>query len=330
MLVSFSYCQKTHNFAKKINRFMKKKFIPFMLFAFFPLFKSQIVSITDSNFRSYLISNSEINTNNDNEIQVSEAIAFTGTIDIYNKNISDLTGIETFANLTGLQCSSNNLAVIDISKNTKLKSLYCGNNQLTSLDVSKNTELTNLYCENNKIASLDVSKITLLGAISCGGNQLLSLDISQNANFKWLYCPRNPLLTNLNLKNGNNAILTSIYVPENPNLTCIQVDDVNYANSQPSYLWQKDATASYNTNCLLSVNDINKKEITIFPNPAKDIINLSEEISNITISDLSGKIINQIPNSEKSINVSKLAKGNYIISAKTKTGETINKKFIKE
>lgn len=81
---------------------------------------------------------------------------------------------------------------------------------------------------------------------------------------------------------------------------------------------------------MLDVTDSKLKSLTIFPNPAKDIINFSDEILNIRISDLSGKVIRQIPNPEKSINVSKLAKGTYIISATTKSGETINKKFIIE
>lgn len=81
---------------------------------------------------------------------------------------------------------------------------------------------------------------------------------------------------------------------------------------------------------MLDVTDSKLKSLSMFPNPAKDILNFSEEISNIKITDFSGKIIKQISTSEKSINVSKLAKGTYIISATTKTGETINKKFIKE
>ena len=80
----------------------------------------------------------------------------------------------------------------------------------------------------------------------------------------------------------------------------------------------------------LDVNDIQSKPINIFPNPVKDILNFSEEVSNIKITDLSGKIVNQISDSEKSINISKLSKGTYIISATTKSGETVNKKFIKE
>lgn len=309
---------------------MKKTFVISLILGIASLINAQIVNVPDANFKAYLVANSEINTNGDSQIQVFEAISFTGTINIYNKGITNLTGIEAFVNMAVLQCHVNNLTSLDISKNTKLTGLYCGNNQLTTLDVSQNTALTNIYCENNKIASLDVTKNTVLAAISCGGNLLANLDTSKNTNFRWLYCPRNPLLTNLNLKNGNNNNLSSIYIAENPNLTCVQVDDVNYANSQPSYLWTKDATASYNTNCLLSVNEINRKEIIIFPNPAKDIVNLSEEVSNIRITELSGKILKQVSNSEKSINVAKLAKGTYIITATTKAGEVINKKLIKE
>lgn len=80
----------------------------------------------------------------------------------------------------------------------------------------------------------------------------------------------------------------------------------------------------------LDAKDISLKPITIAPNPIKDNINFSEKISNITITDLSGKIVKQIPNSEKSINVSKLMKGTYIITAVSKSGELITKKFIKE
>ena len=80
----------------------------------------------------------------------------------------------------------------------------------------------------------------------------------------------------------------------------------------------------------LDTKDISSKTITIAPNPAKDIINFSEEVSNIRISDISGKIIKQFSNSEKSVNLSKLAKGTYILSVTAKTGETIDKKFIKE
>ena len=80
----------------------------------------------------------------------------------------------------------------------------------------------------------------------------------------------------------------------------------------------------------LDTKDISSKPITIAPNPAKDILSFSEEVSSIRILDIAGKIVKQISTSEKSVNLSKLAKGTYIITATMKTGETINKKFIKE
>jgi len=58
-----------------------------------------IVNIPDLTFKAYLVFNPEINTNGDTEIQVSEAEAFTGEIDVSQKNISDLTGIEAFVNI---------------------------------------------------------------------------------------------------------------------------------------------------------------------------------------------------------------------------------------
>ncbi|MNK64892.1 Beta-agarase D precursor [compost metagenome] len=72
------------------------------------------------------------------------------------------------------------------------------------------------------------------------------------------------------------------------------------------------------------------KQIKIFPNPVKDILYFSEEVSNIRIVDISGKLVRQFSILEKSINISKLVKGTYILSVTAKTGERINKKFIKE
>ena len=58
------------------------------------------MSIPDANFKAYLLGNSNINTNDDTEIQVSEASAYGGTISCNYDDISDLTGIEAFTALT--------------------------------------------------------------------------------------------------------------------------------------------------------------------------------------------------------------------------------------
>jgi Leucine-rich repeat (LRR) protein len=91
----------------------------------------QNVNIPDADFKAYLVENPEINTNNDTEIQLSEATAFTGKIDLTHLGITDLTGIEAFTALTYLDCRYNELTSLDVSKNTALTELYCYENQLT-------------------------------------------------------------------------------------------------------------------------------------------------------------------------------------------------------
>ena len=67
----------------------------------------QNVNIPDANFKAALVGNIAINTNGDNEIQVSEASVFNGTINVYNLNIFSLSGIEAFVSLTVLFCQNN-------------------------------------------------------------------------------------------------------------------------------------------------------------------------------------------------------------------------------
>ena len=81
---------------------------------------SQNVYIPDVNFKACLVTNPEINTNGDNEIQVSEATAYDGHLYCPSANfgISDLTGVEAFTALTALTCNSNQLTSLDVSNNT--------------------------------------------------------------------------------------------------------------------------------------------------------------------------------------------------------------------
>lgn len=76
--------------------------------------------------------------------------------------------------------------------------------------------------------------------------------------------------------------------------------------------------------------DSANKNISLYPNPVKSIANFSEEVSNIKITDLSGRTVKQIPASAKTIDVETLEKGTYIITATNKAGNTITKKLVKE
>lgn len=150
--------------------------------------------------------------------------------------------------LTNLSCEHNQITSLDLSKNILLNGLYCNSNQLTSLNVSKNTDLVRIECDSNKLKTLDTSKSLNLGGLNCSSNLLTNLDISKNTVLNYLRCSSNQL-TSLNLKNGNNANFTKMdnNLKNNPNLTCIQVDNINFSNTNWSVA--KDNTASFNTLC---------------------------------------------------------------------------------
>ena len=164
----------------------------------------------DENFRNWVLSKSY----GSDGMLTEEEIASVTYIDVTDKSINSLQGIEFFTALTKLNCGfnqltaldvskntaltilscfSNQLTALDVSKNTALTELYCYNNQLTALDVSGNTALTRLECYNNQFTALDVSKNTALTRLECGYNQLTALDVSKNTALRTLYCYRNQL-----------------------------------------------------------------------------------------------------------------------------------------
>lgn len=80
----------------------------------------------------------------------------------------------------------------------------------------------------------------------------------------------------------------------------------------------------------MATQEIQDEKITVYPNPAKDVLHFSEEVYNIKITDLSGKTVKEFYAFGKSVNVSGLAKGVYMIMATSKSGKMVSEKFIKE
>jgi len=97
-----------------------------------------------------------------------------------------------------------------------------------------------------------IEDFTSLTDLDCNNNQIAELDLSQNKFLEKLICSNN-LLTGLNVRNGNNPLLTAFNATGNPLLGCITVDDEIKANEgfPPYNLWLEDATARYSANCTL-------------------------------------------------------------------------------
>ncbi|MFT5983981.1 MAG: hypothetical protein ACI9RM_002439 [Ulvibacter sp.] len=158
------------------------------LFFFANTTYSQIIDIPDDNFKAALLSNSAINTNGDNEIQESEAEAFTDTLNVEERGILDLEGIAFFTNLTYLKCTLNYLTSLDLSYNTALTNISYGKTSLTNLDLSANIALTSISCEYMNLTHLDVSANTELAILNCNQTDLNSLDLSANKKLAILNC----------------------------------------------------------------------------------------------------------------------------------------------
>jgi Leucine-rich repeat (LRR) protein len=221
--------------------------IVFILVNLVGIFKvnAQIVSIPDAAFKAALVANGAINTGgNLAEIEVSEAAAFTGPLILDALNISNLTGIEAFTNITGLSCQGNLFTTLDLSANTALVYIDCSFNSITSLNVTNITTLTTLACSSNDLTSLDVSTNTGLQSLSCSYNLLLtSLDVSNNTALLYLYCNYNPFGS---LDVSNNTSLTELYCADNQltNLNVTNNTALTHLECQTNLLTSLDVSAN--------------------------------------------------------------------------------------
>ena len=196
---------------------------------------AQIIDIPDAVFKYRLVNqmcvdtngsgnaDSDVDTNNDGEIQVTEAEAVLSLIlnDPIPNEIISIEGIEAFSNLQVLYIHNNDIISVELSSLTNLTELWLFYTDLTSLDVSSLTNLTKLICSQNQISDLNVDGLTNLEYINCQSNQLSSLDLSSLSNLTYLSCGNNNL-TSINL--NNLAPLESLGCSNNP-LTALDINN---------------------------------------------------------------------------------------------------------
>lgn len=138
-----------------------------------------VINIPDPNFLAAIIEDG-FDLNNDGQIQASEA-NYIQSLDVHSNNISDLTGINHFPNLTYLNAMDNQIAAVNIVGLQHLGTLNLSDNEITDVFVDNLPVLSVFYIRNNQFEDLDVSGLPGLG----------ELDLEGNAN-----------LERLNVKNG--------------------------------------------------------------------------------------------------------------------------------
>ncbi|GEM_PF-667359 len=140
----------------------------------------------DDIFRSYV--SEEFDKDNDGRLTYqgeANSNYFNNIIDVSNKGLTSLKGIEHFPYLETLKCANNNLTSLDVSKLPQLQDLDCHSNQLTSLNVIKEKRyrsLLKLNCSHNKLTRLDISQ-GIGDELDCSSNQLTYIDFSHCNDF---------------------------------------------------------------------------------------------------------------------------------------------------
>ncbi len=210
-------------------------------------------TIPDANFEAELEALGLDDISGDGQVP-TQLIEVIETLDVENKGIADLTGIEDFRALKTLDVGYNLLNTIDVTNNTELRQLIIRSNNLSAIDLSANTLLVGFKAENCSLATLDITNNPDLKILWITSNDLTAIDISNNTaltsfwgsgnDFVTLDFTNNPALnsfrassnslSSLNLKNGSNTNITggtNFQLTGNALLGCVLVDDVAYSTT---------------------------------------------------------------------------------------------------
>ncbi len=229
----------------------------------------------DDKFREYCIE--EFDTKpKDGKLSIAE-VNYVTDLDVKDKGIASLTGIEYFTALEILDCSFNEkMTNIDISKNLALTDLICSNDDLSNLNMSLNTKLARLECGNNQLSNIDVMNNVLLNILWCDNNLLTNIDVSKNPELLYLHCTENKLSTLDVTKNtklvdlwcsGN--LLTTLNLDHNPDLRyfyCVSNKFVTLDISKNTTLGNAGQFDSRGNNLLTTIKVWQSFDITNPPN----------------------------------------------------------------
>ncbi|OIQ16227.1 MAG: hypothetical protein BM557_10170 [Flavobacterium sp. MedPE-SWcel] len=175
---------------------------------------SQTIEIPDLNFKAKLLSgyntslstegniyNNNIDTNNNGEIEVNEALAVTGlklstSPANTNGDIYSFEGIEYFTNLKRLLFVGNQISgTFDATIFPNLIELNCSGNNLTGLTVNGLNQLTTLKFHDNEISELNTEGLESLETLFFRSNNISSIALNNSIHLKEIYIDFNNITT---------------------------------------------------------------------------------------------------------------------------------------
>ena len=275
----------------------------------------------------------------------------------FNDNNLSTIDVSQNPNLTSLHCNSNDLTYIDVSSNTSLTQLICYNNQLTGLNLKNlnpsglttfnattNPNLTCIEVDDVSVAttgwtnidpasSFSLNCIILVGSITVAG-QAGSTQITTNAGTLQMVAdvlPANADDVTYSWSvadgTGSASIDASGILTAMTNGTVTVTATANDASGETGnavITISNQSSAGINDNAALS-------NVSVYPNPAKTQVTVAaeEEVKSIVFINLMGETVKTIVSPTKSIDVSDLSKGIYMMHLQFENSSVIQK-LIKE
>lgn len=232
---------------------------------------SQTTAIPDANFEQALVTQGIDSDGVVNGlILTADAAAVTGTLNVNNNAITDLTGIEAFTSIDILEVRDNALADLDLTALTGLLRLEAGGNVLTSINVTGLSSLERLIVPNNSLTSIDLTGIsTSLRYLYANGNDFTTIDVSALTGLQRLYVYENPNFSSIDVSTiptldrfrCYDTSISSLDLTQNPNLAqfrCYNNSSLTFVNLKSggnTALTSYDSTNTPNLLCI-QVDDV--------------------------------------------------------------------------
>ncbi|WMI69719.1 T9SS type A sorting domain-containing protein [Mangrovimonas sp. YM274] len=279
---------------------MKQVYLFFVCCLFWATANAQFVYVPDQNLRNILINtncvdsngdgtyNTDVDTNNNGFIEVSEALAVTklkleslGTneVEIDEMSIVDPTGLAALTNLTYFDVNDQpNLNTLPLNYES-LEYLILGNVGIESLDTSSLGDLIMLGINNTDIVNLYFNSEITIQYVMIYFNELLeTIDLGEDFTAEGFFCHSNPILSELDMGGYNKPDsyeYNQIQIASNENLAYLNFK--NGTNNQ--FLWEIPPFADPDTH--MEVFDLPNLELVCVDNLNSGVaIGITESLDN--------------------------------------------------
>jgi hypothetical protein len=163
----------------------------------------------------------------------------------------------------------------------------------------------------DSVVTLNLTINSINNTVTTSGSSITANETG--ATYKWLDCNNSYSIISGETNQTYTPLINGDYAVEIAKNNCLD-------------------TSVCTTIITVGISSIHREELTFYPNPTRShltIANLQSNIINVTILDVTGKVVKSITPNTNTIDVSNLISGVYFIKIQTEEG-VFNNKFIKE